>query len=370
MASQDDLPWPPPAGPSQAGRKRATWIVAVAAVVVIVVAVGFVVLAPWHQAPVAPTALHARSPTATSVLVAWTPSQGGATVDRYLVLRDGQQVGSVPASRTSYVDNGLGPGTAHRYTVIAASGTQRSGPSLAISVTTIAPSPVGLTAGQRTWTTVAFRWAPSPDGPVPSEYVLYSGGASIAVVPGTTDRYRVTGLTPGTAYQYQVAARWGEQESRPSPALAATTLAPPLQGDVPVHFTTVSTPGSRASLKVGQKWSDTWTFSPNCRVRTCTLTTDAEFAAPGFTAQPFTMTLTRSGPGYSGSVKADITKCGSINVKNTVTVSINANKGAVRNGGWNAWSGTMVLSSPYITASSTSFCPAQSWHFALTGTPA
>jgi hypothetical protein len=28
----------------------------------------------------------------------------------------------------------------------------------------------------------------------------------------------------------------------------------------------------------------------------------------------------------------------------------------------------MVLSSPYVTASSTTFCPAQAWNFHVTGT--
>ena len=64
--------------------------------------------------------------TATSVLVSWIPSQGGYTIDRYLVSRDGRQVGSVPASQTSYTDSGLAPGTAHRYTIVATSGTLRS----------------------------------------------------------------------------------------------------------------------------------------------------------------------------------------------------------------------------------------------------
>jgi hypothetical protein len=40
----------------------------------------------------------------------------------------------------------------------------------------------------------------------------------------------------------------------------------------------------------------------------------------------------------------------------------------VQNGGWNAWSGTMVLSSPYVMASSTTFCPMQAWDFSVTGT--
>jgi Fibronectin type III domain len=379
MANQDAFPWPPappappPPSPSKSARPggmRETWIIAVSAVVVVGLAVGLVVWAPWHKVPVAPAAVHAQSPTATSVLVSWAPSQGGATIDYYLVLRDGNQVGTVPASQTSYTDTGLAPGTAHRYTIIAASGSQRSSPSLAINVTTLAPSPVGLAVAQQTWTTVDVRWSPSSKGPVPDEYLIYSGGTSIAAVPGTIDSYSVTGLTPGTAYQYQVAAKWGGRESRPSPALSAMTLTPPLQGSVPVHVTTLSTPGSGASLSVGQKWNDTWTFSSACTVNRCTLTTHAEFAAPGFAAQPFTMTLSSSGSGYAGSTQADITKCGSVNVKNTVTLSITANKGAVQNGGWNAWSGTMVLNSPYVMASSTTFCAVQSWQFAVTGTNA
>jgi hypothetical protein len=379
MANQDAFPSPPapsppsppsPSGSAPPGHMREMWIISLSAVVVVGLAVGLVVWAPWHKVPVAPAAVHAQSPTATSVLVSWAPSQGGATIDYYVVLRDGNQVGAVPASQTSYTDAGLAPGTAHQYTIIAASGTQRSSPSLAVKVTTIAPSPVGLAAAQQTWTTVDVHWSPSLKAPVPDEYLIYSGGTSIATVPGTIDSYSVTGLTPGTAYQYQVAAKWGGRESRPSPALTATTLTPPLQGSVPVHFTTLSTPGSGASLSVGQKWNDTWTFSSACTEKRCTLATHAEFAAPGFAAQPFTMTLSSSGSGYAGSAKADITKCGSINVKNTVTLSITPDKGAVQNGGWNAWSGTMVLNSPYVTASSTTFCPVQSWRFAVTGTHA
>src|SRR5215469_1546112 len=374
MATQDAFPWPPPpsmsppSGPAGSGRRCKAWIISVSAVVVVGLAVGLVVWAPWHKVPVAPAAVHAQSPTATVVLVSWAPSQGGAAVDHYVILRDGRQVGSVPASLTSYTDHGLAPGTAHRYTIVARSGTQRSSPSEAIGVTTLAPSPVGLAVGQETWTTVAFHWSPSPKAPVPSEFVIYSGGTSIAVVPGTIDSYSVTGLTPGSVDQYRVAAKWGEQQSRRTPALATATLSPPLQGDVPVHVTTTSTPGAGASLSVGQKWSDTWKFSSDCTGNKCTLTTDAEFAAPGFAAQPFTMTLTSSGSGYAGSAKAEVTKCGSVNVKNTVTLRITPNQGAVSNGAWNAWSGAMVLSSPYVMASSTTFCPVQSWNFTVTGT--
>jgi hypothetical protein len=75
-----------------------------------------------------------------------------------------------------------------------------------------------------------------------------------------------------------------------------------------------------------------------------------------------------SGAGYAGSTQASITKCGSVSAENTVTLHITADQGAVSNGGWNAWSGTMVLSSPYVMNSSTTYCPAQAWNFSVTGT--
>jgi hypothetical protein len=368
MAMQDAFPSPPPAGPTHPSRKRARWILSLVAVAVLGLVAGLLIWAPWHKVPVPPAVVHAQSPTATSVLVSWAPSKGGATIDRYLVLRDGAQVGSVPASQTSYVDNGLTPGTAHRYAIIAASGTQRSSPSGKAVVTTITPSPIGLTVGRETWTTVEFRWSPSPKAPVPDQYVIYSGATSIGAVPGSTDSYSVTGLNPGTTYQYQVVAKWGDHESGRSSALPAATLAVPLQGDVPVEVTTVSTPGQGASLSPGQKWSDSWTFSSDCTATRCTLKADAEFAAPGFVTRPFTMTLTGSGAGYAGTTMASVTMCMSVNVRDTVTLRISANKGGVDNGGWNSWSGTMMLSSPYTAASSTTYCPAQAWDFSVAGT--
>jgi hypothetical protein len=330
-------------------------------------AAGLLIWAPWHQVPVAPAAVHVKSPTATSVLVSWTPSKGGAKVDRYLVMRDGTQVGSVPAGRTSYLDQGLAPGTTHRYTIIAASGTERSTPSVRARVTTITPSPVGLTPHQATWTTVAFAWSPSPQGPVPDEYVVYDGSTSLATLPGTTNSYTVTGLDPGTSHQYQVTAMWAGRESARSSAIALSTLDNPLQGDLSVQVKVVSTPGGGASLSPGQKWTDSWTFTPDCSGNRCTLTAAAEWAPPKYKTVPFTVTLNPSGAGYAGTTKASIAKCGSTNVTDTVTLSISANNGAVDNGAWNAWHGTWVVSAPYTTDGN-GFCPAQSWNFSITGT--
>ena len=358
---------PPPASPART-RTRHRWpVFALAGVAVLGLIAGLLVWAPWHKVPVAPAAIVGQSSTATSVLVSWSPSKGGAAIDHYLILRDGTQVGSVPASQTSYLDSGLAPGTAHRYWIIAQSGTQRSQPSRALVVRTITPSPVGLAAGQVTWTTEEFTWTPPPNSPAPSGYAVFVNGAQVVTVTGATMSYGVTGLALATTYQYQVAAIWGDHQSRRSPVLAVTTLSAPLQGSVSLRYKTVSTPGSGASLKVGETWSDSWTFNPSCIANRCTLTTDGDFGPPGFKAAPFTVKLTSTGNAYVGSTTAPITTCGSANVKNTVTVRISASSGGVDNGAWNSWGGTMELSSPYTTSGS-EFCSPQSWTFTLTGT--
>jgi Fibronectin type III domain len=360
-------PWmqPTPASPA---RTRHRWpVFALVGVAVLGLIAGLLVWAPWHKVPVAPAAIVGQSPTATSVLVSWSPSSGGAAIDHYLILRDGTQVGSVPASQTSYLDRGLAPGTAHRYRIIALSGTQRSQPSRIVVVRTITPSPVGLAAGQVTWTTEEFTWSHPPNGPTPSGYAVFVNGAQVVTVTGGTTSYSVTDLALATTYQYQVAAIWGSHQSRRSPLLAVTTLSPPLQGSVSLRYKTVSTPGSGASLKAGETWSDSWTFNPSCTANRCTLTTDGDFGPPGFKAAPFTVKLTGTGNAYTGSTTAPITMCGSVNVKNTVTVRIAASSGGVDNGAWNSWGGTMELSSPYATSGS-EYCSPQSWTFSLTGT--
>jgi hypothetical protein len=358
-------PPPPPPPPARRGRRR--WVLALAGVVVAGLVAGLLVWEPWHQSPVAPTAVFATSRTATSVLVSWPASKGGATPDHYFVLRDGKQVGSVLASRTSFTDNGLAPGSKHRYAIIAEAGGQKSAPSVKrATVTTITPSPVGLKLSKATWTTVTLRWAPSPLGPVPDKYQIYSGGSLVSTVGGSADSYVATGLTAGGSYKYQVDAVWGNAVSALTAPLPALTLAPPLSGSVPLNFDTTSTPGSGASLKVGDHWSDTWQFAPECLSTSCTLTADAELAAPGFAAKQFTLKLHGSGAGYSGSAKARISACGTVDVTNMVTLSISP-KGPVTNGGWGAWTGTMQVSSPYTTVGD-EFCPTQSWSFSIKGT--
>jgi hypothetical protein len=48
-----------------------------------------------------PSAVRVTSPTATTAEITWAASTGISSPGHYLVLRDGQQVGSVPAGAPS-----------------------------------------------------------------------------------------------------------------------------------------------------------------------------------------------------------------------------------------------------------------------------
>jgi hypothetical protein len=186
-----------------------------------------VIWAPWvNGTPATPSAVEAVSPTATSIRIRWALDSGGPTVDRWLVQRDGIEVGSVPGTQASYLDKGLAPGTAHRYTVVAVSGSRRSTASAETLVRTLAPSPVALAANGSTTSSVTFHWSHSAKAPVPDKYVIVRNGKTVGTTPGTTTSYTDRRLAPASEYRYQVAALWGNQRSVPPAVFKARTLAP------------------------------------------------------------------------------------------------------------------------------------------------
>ena len=212
---------------------------------------------------------------------------------------------------------------------------------------------------------MTFSWSPSPLGPAPSQYVVYDGPSPVATVPGSTTSYSISGLAACHSCQCSVSARWGQATSAPSAPLSASALQPPLNGELPVKLDTVGTPGGTASLQTGDHWSDEWTFAPQCSGTTCKLTAHADLAAPGFSVKEFSVLMHGSGGRYSGTTKAQISSCASVNVTNTLTLTIAANSGGIRDGQWTTWSGALEVSSPY-TVTGDEFCPTQSWRFAVT----
>jgi len=202
----------------------------------------------------------------------WAPSTGDSQVDRYLIRRNGVQVGSVPGTTTSYQDNGLAPATTYRYSIVAVSGTTRGDPSADLRVKTLATGPVGLRAGTVTANSVTFLW--SPPTAAPDSYVILRDGTDIGTVLGTVTSYQDGGLVPITEYVYSVVAVSGGVRSAPSSVLPVKTLPPPisagrLTGWWTVDIKVVQTTGG--NLKVGGTETDTWQFTPKCTTGACSV---------------------------------------------------------------------------------------------------
>ena len=359
-------PVPPAAPPRRFGRRAR--IAALAVVLVAALGGGVFAWAPWTPNP--PTAVHATSPTAGTAVISWTASKGGGSPSHYLVLRDGKQVGSVPASVTSYADHGLIPGTKYHYTVVAA-GLSDSGPSVKATVTTATPSPGGLVASQVTHTSVALHWSLPASTPAPDHYVIYNGTNIVTTVPGTTTSYTDNGETAGAQFQYDVVAQWGAAASAPSAAASGQTLAAPLSQSVPVRIETSKTyVVTYGTLTVGLSWNEEWWATPACSQSNCNLTiTVYLYEAGGQYSPQFTVGLHPSGDAYTGAATAKVTFCGTpqnpIPETDNVTLTLKPGKGSAPNGAWGSWTGTLMISAPPTTAAGGG-CTAGAWTFALT----
>ncbi|MFH8370430.1 chitinase [Streptomyces sp. NPDC018031] len=86
--------------------------------------------------------------------------------------------------------------------------------------------PTGLAPGTVTSSSVALSWSPVPGA---TGYAVYRDGARVSTVTGTSTT--VTGLTPSTAYSFQVSAVNDAGESARSATVTATTAGSPGGGD-------------------------------------------------------------------------------------------------------------------------------------------
>jgi hypothetical protein len=139
-------------------------VVLLAAVVVLGLAAGVVVWAPWTQPPVLrPTGLVAGPSTANSVAFHWSRPRTGPLPDRYLILSVDSPVGSVAGAVTSYRQTGLTPADTYQFNVVAVRGGKRSPQSALLTVHTLTP-PVSQARLQGSWSVHARSIGSAPPG--------------------------------------------------------------------------------------------------------------------------------------------------------------------------------------------------------------
>jgi len=87
-------------------------------------------------------------------------------------------------------------------------------------------APRSLNAPSRTNSSISLSWAASTDNVGVAAYVVYSGASPLATVSGSTTVAKVTGLSPGSAYNLSVRAKDAAGNvSDPSNAIAVVTTA-------------------------------------------------------------------------------------------------------------------------------------------------
>lgn len=192
---------------------------------------------PDTQAPTAPSNVQATPVSQSQINLTWTVSADNVSVNRYIVRRNGVEVGS--SFTPSFSDTGLSPGTTYSYRIVAVDGASNvsTESTPAASATTLAPDtapptvPTSLTATAQSSTSILLTWEPSTDNIGVTGYRVYRGG----VLAGSTTvtNFTSTGLNSETEYTYTVSAvDGGGNESAQSGAASATTeVAPALPVD-------------------------------------------------------------------------------------------------------------------------------------------
>ncbi|HUN30928.1 MAG TPA: fibronectin type III domain-containing protein [Trebonia sp.] len=361
-------PWQVTPSPPRQRPKPPKWLLpAGAGVLAIILVVGLVIWAPWSPRPVAPATLTATSPTGTSIRLSWPVPKGGATPDHYVILRDGAKVAEVPASATSWTNTGLMPGDRFKYEVATQGDGRQSGPSPVASVTTLAPSPVGLKVSAN-YSTATLTWKPSPLGPAPDKYEVYNGPNQVTTVSGSTTSYVAQGQSQGAAFQYTVVAEWGTAKSAPSAADIGSIRSAPLNALVNVNVTPTSIPSGGTGATVGKALPESWYFTPQCAANACTMTVEVAIPAADSDTGSYNIKVSPSGANYTGSIKAKFAKCSTTQTTDTIAVTLTPDKSGISNGAWGKWTGTLVATMPYTSMSSGYYCPEQSWDFNVSST--
>jgi len=150
-------PMAPPGAPPTPQRRRRGWAVpaGIALLVVVGLITGLVIWAPWKSPPLLrPTGLTAGPLTTDSVAFRWSNPATGPLPDKYLILYNGEVIGSVPGTVTSYRTTGLAPDTPYQYRLVAERGGKRSALSSVLTMRTAIP-PISAARWQGSWNVAA-----------------------------------------------------------------------------------------------------------------------------------------------------------------------------------------------------------------------
>ncbi|HXF15409.1 MAG TPA: fibronectin type III domain-containing protein, partial [Burkholderiales bacterium] len=163
--------------------------------------------------PSVPAGLTATAVSPSQINLKWSSSTDNIGVTGYRVYRAGTLIATVGAV-TSYQNTGLTAATLYTYTVTAIDaagnasaqsiGTWATTQAVQSADTTAPSVPTGLTATVVSSTQINLSWQRSTDNVGVKGYYVYLNNVALTTTSGTS--IQLTGLKPGTTYNYRVSA--------------------------------------------------------------------------------------------------------------------------------------------------------------------
>ncbi len=231
-------------------------------------AVAGTTLAPDTTPPSVPTALNGTGASTTSISVNWAASTDDRAVAGYGVYRDDVLVGSVDASTTAYLDEGLVLGSTHTYAVDAVDAAgNRSARTAGVSVRTLVPGDMTETS---TATADAYVNSANPNSKYGTATALRVNGTAASEMhtylrfnpSGTLPVVRSATLTLGATSKVNallvrtVSGAWSESTLtwalRPTAygSVNATSPGIPAAGTFTIDVTSLVTSGAPVELVI------------------------------------------------------------------------------------------------------------------------
>lgn len=177
---------------------------------------------PWPTTvPGTPNTPSASAVTPTSMTLSWNiPGDGGLAIDQMLLRRfnpGGGYTDYVNGGNVSSLNvTGLTPNTAYQWAVYAHNGNGYSGQSGVLSQGTLPATAPGMTvtpaiSGQSA--SVALAPPGGASGVTKYKVEYRTGGGAATAVETTSPPVTISGLTPGTTYEWRASAFFGSYES-------------------------------------------------------------------------------------------------------------------------------------------------------------
>jgi subtilisin family serine protease len=237
-------------------------------------------------APSAPSGLSATPISASQINLAWTDNSNnetGFSLERCTgaACTNFVQIATLAANTTSYQNIGLASSTTYRYQVRAANGSANSGYSNIASATTqagatvpAAPTLLGATAVSSSQ--INLSWTDNANNETGFSVERCTGATctnfvAVASLGANVTTYQNTGLSPATAYRYQVRALNAAGNSAYSNIASATTQAATTAPAAPTALAATAVSSSQINLT----WADnanneTGFLVERCAGATCT----------------------------------------------------------------------------------------------------